>query len=184
MNESHPDIKFQNGGFGVKRTSNNFSRSPIDFTLEQTVNADAASQSTGIGAFTNSISARQRWAHSHYISVTVITHLLEDVGPKEKDDVTRELKASRISKNSTDLCEIMDVISETVDPFPLHTEKEFLFNIATGKSASSETTAFLLDGRAVIFKKSSLMNVWQIQVDLKNQLSGKKCAHSALREQS
>ena len=115
---------------------NNFSRSPINLTLEQTVNADAASLRTGIGAFTNSISARQRWSHSHYISVIVITHLL--------DDVTRELKASRISKNSTDLCKLMNVISETVDPFPLHNEKEFLFNIATGKSASAEITAFLL----------------------------------------
>ena len=53
-NESHPDIKFQNRGFGVKRTSNNFSRSPIYLTLGQTDNADAASQRTGIGAFTNS----------------------------------------------------------------------------------------------------------------------------------
>ena len=31
----------------------------------------------------------------------------------------------------------MDVISETVDHFHLHTEKEFLFNIAIGKSASA-----------------------------------------------
>ena len=33
-NESHPDITFQNGGFGVKRTCNNFFRSPIDLTLD------------------------------------------------------------------------------------------------------------------------------------------------------
>ena len=38
----------------------------------------------------------------------------------------------------------MDVIYETVDPFPLHTENEFLFNIAAGKSASADTD-FLLD---------------------------------------
>ena len=76
--------------------------------------------------------------------MTVITRFLEDVGPKQNYDVTRELKASRISKNSTDLCKLMDVISETVDRFPLHTEKELLFNIATGKSASAETTAFHL----------------------------------------
>ena len=47
--------------------------------LEQTDYADAASQRTGIGAFTNSIPAK-RWSHSHYISMTAITHLLEDVG--------------------------------------------------------------------------------------------------------
>ena len=88
LNESYPDINddFQNGGFGIKRTIKTFSRSPIYLTLEQTVNADAASQRTGIGAFTNSISARQRSSHSHYISITVITHLLEDVGLKQNDD--------------------------------------------------------------------------------------------------
>ena len=102
------------------------SKSLIDLILEQTVNADAASQQTGIGAFTNSISARQRWSYSLYISVTVITHLLEDVGLKQNYDVTCELKASHISKKWTDLCKLINVISEIVDPFPLHTEKEFL----------------------------------------------------------
>ena len=49
-NESHPVINddFQNGGFGVERT---FSRSPIDLTLEQTVNADSASQRWSIYKF-------------------------------------------------------------------------------------------------------------------------------------
>jgi len=51
--------------FGKKRTSNSFSRALIDLTLEQTVNADAARKLTGITYFTNSISARQRWARSH-----------------------------------------------------------------------------------------------------------------------
>ena len=43
LNESHPEVHddSKNSGFGVKRTEHNFSRSPIDLTLEQTVNADA-----------------------------------------------------------------------------------------------------------------------------------------------
>ena len=77
--------------------------------------------------------------------MTVITHLPEDVGLKQNDDVTHKFKTSHIFMNSTDLCKLMNVISETVDPFPLHTEKEFLVNIATGKSASAETIDFLLD---------------------------------------
>ena len=57
INETHPCLsaEFRNGRFGIKRTSKNFSRMPIDLTLEQTINADAA-----IKSFTNSISARQR----------------------------------------------------------------------------------------------------------------------------
>ncbi|KAK0160291.1 hypothetical protein PV328_007719 [Microctonus aethiopoides] len=39
---------FMQGAFGVKRTSANFSRSPVDLTLEQTINADAANRLTGI----------------------------------------------------------------------------------------------------------------------------------------
>ena len=153
LNESHPEVHddFKNGGFGVKRTENNFSRSPIDLTLEQTVNADAANQRTGIGAFTNSIFGKQRWSDSHYISMTIITHLLEDLGLTQKD-VTQDLKVSRISKNSTDLCNVMDVISESVNPFSAHIEKEFLFNITTGKLASAETTDFLLNVSSLGFR--------------------------------
>ena len=36
-----------------------FSRLPVDFTLEQTINANAAIQRTGIVTITNSISACQ-----------------------------------------------------------------------------------------------------------------------------
>ena len=75
LSRTHPEVynDYKKGGFGVKRTDKTFSRSPIDLTLEQTINADAASQRTGIAAFTNSISARQRWAQSHHISMTIIT---------------------------------------------------------------------------------------------------------------
>ena len=68
INETHPCLsaEFRNGRFGIKRTSKNFSRMPIYLTLELTINADAASQRTGINSFINSTSARQRWAQSHF----------------------------------------------------------------------------------------------------------------------
>ena len=74
------------------------------------------------------------------------------MGLTQKDDVTQELKASRISKNSADLCNVMDVISESVNPFSGHIEKEFLFNITTGKLASAETTDFLLNVSSLGFR--------------------------------
>lgn len=40
------------GAFSVQRSSNTFTRTPVDLTLEQTVNADAASHMTGNAAFT------------------------------------------------------------------------------------------------------------------------------------
>ena len=42
-----------NGALSIHRTDKSFSRSPIDLTLEQTINADAASCQTGIAAFSS-----------------------------------------------------------------------------------------------------------------------------------
>ena len=71
LSETYKDVYdgYKKGCFGIKRTKEDLSRLPIDLTLEQTVNADAASQKTGISYFTNSISARQRWADSHFVSL-------------------------------------------------------------------------------------------------------------------
>ena len=42
---THPEVhkEFKNGCFSLKRTKKPFSRLPVDLTLEQTINADAAS---------------------------------------------------------------------------------------------------------------------------------------------
>ena len=88
MPETHPEVyaEFKKGGFSIKRTKKSFSGSPIDLTLEQTINADAASQRTGIASLTNSISARQRWAESHFLRSSVISHVFEDLQMSKKED--------------------------------------------------------------------------------------------------
>ena len=50
IRDTHPEIEkqFRTGTFGVRRSTKSFSRVPIDLTLEQTINADAASKKTGI----------------------------------------------------------------------------------------------------------------------------------------
>ena len=60
MEKTHPGISqyFKNGALSIKWTKQDFSRSAVDLTLEQTINADAASRLTGITAFTNYILAR------------------------------------------------------------------------------------------------------------------------------
>ncbi len=63
MDKTHPGVQrvLENGALSVRRTKKTFSRTPVDMTLEQTVNADAASRLTGVGSFTQSESARKRW---------------------------------------------------------------------------------------------------------------------------
>ena len=60
--EMHPEVhlEFKNKLFGMKWNPKSFSGSPIDFLFEQTINADAPCQRTGVPALTNSISAWQR----------------------------------------------------------------------------------------------------------------------------
>ena len=64
---THPEVQseFRNGCFSLTKTKKCFSSGPISLALEQTINADAPSQRTGISSVTNSKSAGQRRAESH-----------------------------------------------------------------------------------------------------------------------
>ena len=62
-----------------------------------------------------------------------------------KEDVSRDLKPSRIIKNSSDLTKIMSTIEDSLNPFSTTLRNEFMFNIGSGKAASPETTKFLLN---------------------------------------
>ncbi|GFV42589.1 uncharacterized protein TNCV_1315941 [Trichonephila clavipes] len=104
--------------FGIKRTNKPFSRQPIDLTLEQTINADAARTLTGIAHLTNSISARQRWA-SHDIRSTIITHVLEEIGITKKQDISTELQPHNIKKSCHQLEKFMNSFDQYVNPFSL-----------------------------------------------------------------
>lgn len=147
LDETHPDLKvdFENGSFGIKRTSKSFSRQPIDLTLEQTINADASKRLTGIIHFTNSISARQRWAKSHGLRSTIISHVLENIGLKNRQDISNELEKNKIEKATAAVQKFVVTIKNYIDPFDLSIDPNILFNITTGKGASIETTDFLLN---------------------------------------
>lgn len=52
---THPDVfdKFKNGLFSIHTTEKSFAGSPIDLTLEQTINNDTANQKKGITSAAN-----------------------------------------------------------------------------------------------------------------------------------
>ena len=109
VSNTHPAIfqDFKNGSFAMKQTNKPFSRSPIDLTLEQTINADVACQRRGIIALTNSISARQRWAQSHSLRTSIISYLFESVDISKREDTSDDHKRSKIKKNSEDVQQII-----------------------------------------------------------------------------
>ena len=87
LSETQKDVydEFKKGCFSIKRTKKDFSRLPIDLTLEQTVNPDASSQNTGISYFTKSMSARQRWADSHFVRMEGLSEV------SNKLDMTKKM---------------------------------------------------------------------------------------------
>ena len=130
--------------FSIHCTEKSFSGSPINLTLEQIINADAANQKKGITAITNSIGAHKHWAESHFLRTTLLTQMFNNLGMNKKEDVSRDLKLHKIKSENESLNKILSIIYETLNPFNVNVDKSHLFNIATGKSAKEETTAFLL----------------------------------------
>ncbi len=75
IDTTHPRLKqiLQNGGLAIHRTNNPFARNAVDLTLEQTINADAASRKTVITAFATSDDARQRWTITRASRTAIVT---------------------------------------------------------------------------------------------------------------
>ncbi|XP_031341089.1 uncharacterized protein LOC116169200 [Photinus pyralis] len=148
IDSTHPGLK-ENliaGGLSIRRTEKNFSRTPVDLTLEQTINADASGKAGGgIAALTNSISARKRWAVSHSLRTSLTTHLLDKLNLSNMEDITNETRPHIMEKNYTALSEIRNGIQNTLNPFDSRINKTKLFNLATGKAASGNTEDFLLN---------------------------------------
>ena len=104
LNETHPEVfnEFKQGWFTIRRTKKPFSSAAIDLTLEQTFNAEVASHRLGILSITNSISARQHWAESHYLRTSIAYALLKHLGMTEKDDVSQH--KARWNKKGKYIC--------------------------------------------------------------------------------
>ena len=117
--------------------------------MEQTVNAGAASQKTGIPYFTNSIPAKQRWADSHFVRMEVLSEVLNKLDMTTKEDVSQDLKPNRIMKNTRDLEKILRSIQENMNPFSEEVNKDIPFNIDTGKSTKQEIAEFLLNVKKI-----------------------------------
>lgn len=103
--------EFRRGAFGIRRTSATFARSPVDLTLEQTINADASNELTNNLA-ADSISARQRWALSHSIRTKLLTITKQNLGLTPKDDTSYSLQKNKILKDRKNLESIIENIKK------------------------------------------------------------------------
>ena len=144
--DTHPDVHddFKKGLFAIKRTKKLFLSTAIDLALEQTINKDAASQKRGIFSLTNTIAAIQRCAESHYLRTSIISDVFEELGMSQKEDITKDLKKYKITKDNSDVNAVKLMINGTMNPFDTQLNNDHLFNLGTGKAALPETESFLL----------------------------------------
>lgn len=143
IGETKPELltEFHNGALSIRRTAKDFCRSPVDLTLEQTVNANAANKLTGITAFTNSLCARQRWSETHTVRTAIITHLLESLDLAKLPESSESHYQSKIfnqqvQKFTQEVCKNINPFNEDINP-------NKLFNLTSGKATSTETAEFL-----------------------------------------
>lgn len=144
IDNSHPGLRriLDNGGFSIRRSDNHFSRIPIDLTLEQTINADAASRLTGYTSSTDNYNARVRWCITKSSRAALVSDALSMVG-LDNANHSNGLSSSRIERDNNDLQKIVKQIESCINPFSLEHEAA-LVNISTGKVASDTVTSSLL----------------------------------------
>ena len=131
------------GAFSTRRTTKNFSMSPIDLTLEQTVNRDAASSSSGITHFASSDSAFRRWCVGLTQRSMAVSELKDMSGIERGETPANQLCRQRVSRDNKDANKLLNVLEDTCNPF----SEDFpvtLVNVATGKAAPRPTSTYLL----------------------------------------
>lgn len=145
MDLTHPGLSNQlrNGALSIRRTSKNFARNAVDLTLEQTINANAANKLTGISAFTNSISTRNKWAETHSTRMAIIRDFYELIGFIKKQDIGDTPHENRSFKDK--VTKLITTVERTFNPFEKELAADHLFNLTTGKAASATTADFLLN---------------------------------------
>lgn len=153
IDSTHPGLtnQLQSGALSIRRTTKNFARNPVDLTLEQTINANAANKLTGISAFTNSISTRNKWAETHSTRMAIIRDFYEFIGFIKKQDICDTPHENRNFKRK--VTKFIKTVEDTFNPFDKEITQSHLFNVTTGKAASNKTAEFLLNLEANGIKK-------------------------------
>lgn len=149
IDTSHSGLREEllRGALSMRRTSKNFCRSPVDLTHEQTVNTNAANKLTGISAFTNNLHARKRWSETHTARTAVITNFFEFINlVKFNEDASIKYQGRIFTQKVENLTR---QIRDTINLFDDNINPHELFNLYSGKAASSNTAEFLANVRAI-----------------------------------
>ena len=92
----------------------------------------------------------------YFMSTSIISHLFKIVRLTKQEDITDEIKQSKIVKNANEVEKIVSFIDESLNFFS-HTLEYHLLDISTGRATDEETSIFLLnflrieEGKIILF---------------------------------
>ena len=135
-----------NGGLSIRRSNNQYSRVGVDMALEQTINAEAKNRLKGIIAFADVNTAVNRWLITSSMRTQIVNRVLDIAGlcPNDEGSPNKETNPRRMARDAKDLVELAQSVLDMVNPFDANINQDALFNIKTGKKASSEAEKYLL----------------------------------------
>ena len=140
-------------GIFYPRTSKHFSRCPVDLTLEQTVNRDAASRHTGsFHGFKKG--SKTIWTITFSTRGTIVGKLLWVAGLSNLEEASQESKSYRIIRDNRDVEEVITALRSTMNPFNAEgrpTGNAKFYHLSSGRAASNDM-------------KDDLINVVSIRV--------------------
>ena len=148
--------EFQRDCYSLKRTKEAFSVGATDFALE----LNAASQWSGVSSITNSNSARQRSADSHFFRTKIISMLYDQLGMTKKEGRSRDLKPNQMKKNAQDFSKIFTIEETIMNPFSGKSSEGFLCKEAATKETTQLRKNLLWRKRKVHQRMYCWQNAW------------------------
>ena len=135
----------QSGSFSVNRSGKSFSQVAVDMALEQTINADAKNRLQGITKYADVATAVNRWTVTNSIKTELVNSLIEMCGITASSTAHKEIQTPRMKKDNDNLKMLKEVIVDTMNPFEEKINKDYLFNIKTGRRGTEDAEGYLLN---------------------------------------
>lgn len=125
IDDAHTGLKdtLDSGTLSIRRTYKSLSRTAVDMTYEQTINADVALRQTCIYAFDTLDLSRRRWMVTRSARISIFECLIAKAGLTTTEDITTDLKPYRIKGDTNDLNSVVDDIAAGMNPVNVAGEK-------------------------------------------------------------
>ena len=128
----------EQNGFSVLRSKTTAGRTPVDLTIEQTINKHAKSNG-GIIGFSRSLPAYYRWTVTRHNRAQYVSALLQITDIESKSgEIQKEFCPSTIKKSEIAVQKTISAFKAFINPFEMNTNE--LVNLSSGQKIPDDIT--------------------------------------------